>query len=71
MENMAKNRPYGYYDVLELSHKAKAKEIKRAYFIKAKLYHPDAFPKYDLQSTYRAEIARLKFDVSNYKISLN
>jgi len=60
--NMAKNRPYGYYELLEIPHKAKVKDIKRAYFKKAKLYHPDAFPKTDDEGVYRAEIARIKFD---------
>ena len=60
--NQAKNRPYGYYEVLELSQKAKVKDIKRAYFQKARIYHPDAFPMTDTDGVYRAEIARLKFD---------
>jgi len=60
--NMAKNRPFGYYEILELSHKAKATDIKKAYFQKAKIYHPDAFPMTDTDGIYRAEIARIKFD---------
>jgi len=60
--NQAKNRPYGFYEILELSHKAKATDIKKAYFRKAKIYHPDAFPMTDTDGIYRAEIARIKFD---------
>ena len=46
-----------YQEILELNHKAKMSDIKKAYFVKAKIYHPDAFPKHDKQSEFRAEIA--------------
>lgn len=41
-----------YYEVLELSASASQKEIKRAYFRLAKMYHPDVNPSIEAQNKF-------------------
>ncbi len=56
-------QPFEYYEILGLERDSKAKDIKRAYFRLAKLYHPDMTAGKKLTEEERAEMNR-KFEVS-------